>query len=94
MFLEDDLSAPRPLHRMSRLFIPAALILGLGLPLAGCKSAAEKAESYYQSGLEFLEQGDEERAIVQFRNVFEVDGNHYGARKAMAISAPGRAISR
>lgn len=84
MLLKDDFSTPHPFHRMSRLFIPAALILGLGLPLAGCKSSAEKAEAYYQSGLDFLEQGDEERAIVQFRNVFEIEGNHYGARKAMA----------
>jgi predicted Zn-dependent protease len=84
MFTEDASPLRHPLHRMSRLLIPLVLILGLGLLLAGCKTSAEQAEEYYQSGLEFLKQGDEERAIVQFRNVFEADGSHYGARKTLA----------
>lgn len=67
-----------------RFVVPAALALGLALPLAGCKTGAEKAEDYYQSGLELLEKGDTDRAIVQFRNVFEVDGTHYKARRKLA----------
>lgn len=67
-----------------RLLLPAALMAGLTLPLAGCKTSEERAEEYYQSGLELLEQGDPERAIVQFRNVFEIEGDHYNARKALA----------
>lgn len=44
--------------------------------LVGCKSDAERAEEFFQSGMELLENGDTERAIVQFRNVFEFAPNH------------------
>ena len=67
-----------------RLILPAALLMGLALPLAGCKSSEEKAAEYYQSGLDLLAAGDPDRAIVQFRNVFDVEGTHYEARKTLA----------
>ena len=67
-----------------RLLLSAVLATGLGLSLAGCKSSEEKAEEYYQSGLELLEKGDADRAIVQFRNVFNIEGTHYEARKKLA----------
>lgn len=54
------------------------------LALAGCKSDEERAEGYYQSGLELLEAGDVDRAIVQLRNVFEFDNSHMNARMALA----------
>ena len=76
----------RPLapRRGPRFLLSTALALGLGLSLAGCKTSAEKADEYYQSGLQLLEQGDVDRAIVQFRNVFDIEGTHYEARKALA----------
>lgn len=67
-----------------RILLPAALAAGLTLSLAGCKTAEERADEYYQSGLELLEQGDVDRAIVQFRNVFDIEGTHYEARKKLA----------
>ena len=75
---------PLPARRGNRLLLSTALALGLVLPLAGCKTSAERADEYYRSGLELLEQGDADRAIVQFRNVFDIDGTHYEARKALA----------
>lgn len=71
-------------RRPRRLLLSTAMALTLGLTLAGCKTSAEKADEYYQSGLELLEQGDVDRAMVQFRNVFDVEGTHYEARKALA----------
>ncbi|TBN38666.1 tetratricopeptide repeat protein [Paracoccus subflavus] len=73
-----------PVRRGKRLLLSTVLVAGLGLSLAGCKSTAEKADEYYQSGLQLLDQGDTDRAIVQFRNVFDLDGTHYEARKALA----------
>lgn len=64
------------------LLLPA--LLTATLTLSGCKSAEEKAEDYYQSGLALLAQGDEERALVEFRNVFKYNGFHKEARKAYA----------
>lgn len=76
---------PAPARRgRARLSVSVALALGLSLSLAGCKTAAERADEYYQSGLELLEQGDPDRAILQFRNVFNEDGTHYEARKTLA----------
>ncbi len=60
------------------------LLLATSLTLTGCKSAKEKAEDYYQSGLTLLKDGKEEQAMVQFRNVFQYDGFHKDARKTYA----------
>ncbi|WP_392336663.1 tetratricopeptide repeat protein [Loktanella salsilacus] len=62
----------------------AALLLTSALTLTGCKSSEEKAEDYYQSGLALLAAGDEERAILEFRNVFNYDGFHLKARETYA----------
>ena len=78
--IADVSSSPFPARRGIRFLLSTTLILGLGLSLAGCKTSAEKADEYYQSGLQLLEQGDTDRAIVQFRNVFDIEGTHYEAR--------------
>ncbi len=56
------------------------MTLGALLLLTACQTAEERAESYYQSGLQLLEEGDEARALVELRNVFEHDGYHKEAR--------------
>lgn len=57
------------------------------LALAACDSAEERAAKHYQSGLELLEAGDVQRAMVEFRNVFALDGGHRDARLAYAKAA-------
>ena len=59
------------------------LLLAL-FSLAGCDSADERAEKYYQSGMALLEAGDVDRALVEFRNVFKLNGTHREARAAYA----------
>ncbi|WP_282129877.1 tetratricopeptide repeat protein, partial [Roseobacter litoralis] len=54
------------------------------LTLSACKSSEERAEEYYQSGLELIEAGDYERGMVELRNVFEFDGSHRDARFLLA----------
>ncbi|MCF7702186.1 tetratricopeptide repeat protein [Loktanella sp. M215] len=54
------------------------------LTLTACKSKEEKAEDYYQSGLALLQAGDEQRAMLEFRNVFDYDGFHLQARQTYA----------
>lgn len=61
-----------------------ALLLVLTLALSGCQSSEEKAEAFYQSGMELLAAGDEDRALVEFRNVFNYNGFHKEARKTYA----------
>ncbi|MFA5580826.1 MAG: tetratricopeptide repeat protein [Paracoccaceae bacterium] len=54
------------------------------LALGGCKTSQERAEAHYQSGMALLAENDIERALVEFRNVFRLDGAHQGAREAYA----------
>lgn len=61
-----------------------SLLTGSLLVLAGCESADEKAERFYQSGLALIEAGDNERALVELRNVFNHDGFHKEARQTYA----------
>ena len=62
-----------------------AIALSLVLSaVSGCDSAKERAEKFYQSGLSYLEAGDIDRALVEFRNVFKLDGQHHDARLAYA----------
>lgn len=61
-----------------------ALTLTATVLLAGCESSEEKAERYFKSGMELLAAGDEERALVEFRNVFKYNGFHKDARKTYA----------
>lgn len=63
-------------------FAPFALVIVLSL--SACQSSEEKAEGYFQSGMELLAQGDEDRALVEFRNVFKYNGFHKDARKTYA----------
>ncbi|CUH49055.1 tetratricopeptide repeat protein [Ruegeria atlantica] len=60
-----------------------ALILGLGL-LAACDTAKDRAEKHFQTALEHLENGDFERATIEFRNVFKLNGTHKEARLTFA----------
>lgn len=62
----------------------SALLLCATLGLAGCQSTEEKAEDYFQSGMTLLAAGDEDRALVEFRNVFKYNGFHKEARKTYA----------
>ena len=69
--------------KVSRTLVLSLTIVA-ALALSGCKSSKEKAEDYYQSGLALLAKGDEERAMIEFRNVFKYDGFHKDARKTYA----------
>lgn len=61
-----------------------ALLLCAALVLTACKSVEERAEEHFRSGQALLESGDADRAILEFRNVFELDDTHLEARQALA----------
>lgn len=68
------------LRSVFKIFSMLALV---GL-LAACESSEERAEGHYQSGLKLLEENDVERALVEFRNVFNLNGSHREARQVYA----------
>ncbi|MCB2129767.1 MAG: tetratricopeptide repeat protein [Rhodobacteraceae bacterium] len=59
------------------------LVLCLLVP-AACDNSEERAEKYYQSGLSYIAKGDVDRALVEFRNVFKLNGKHREARRLYA----------
>lgn len=62
----------------------AAVAICLSLGLSACDSAETRAEKHFQTALALIEAGDIDRAIVEFRNVFELNGKHKEARAAYA----------
>ncbi len=67
---------------MSFLFKPVIVVL-LSLALIGCKSDAERADEFFLSAKELLDEGDIDRAMVQFRNVFEFAPTHRESRMSL-----------
>lgn len=65
-------------------------VLAAFLFVAGCDSAAERAQRHYESGVQYLQAGDVDRALVEFRNVFKLDNQHREARLAYADAERGR----
>ena len=61
-----------------------AALVAVFLLISGCDTAQERAERHFQSGMEYLQAGDVDRALVEFRNVFKLDSEHHEARVAYA----------
>jgi len=72
-----------------RFFILVFLTMSLGL-LTACETAEERAQVHYEKGVALLEQGDVDRALVEFRNVFKLNGFHKEARLAYAQAEEDR----
>jgi len=60
------------------------LALAAALALAACDSREERAEAHHQRALALLAEGEPERAMIEFRNVFRLDGTNAEARLAFA----------
>lgn len=54
--------------------------LALILALAACQDAEERAQAHFDRAVALLAEGDFDRARVEFRNVFQLDGNNREAR--------------
>ncbi|WP_386685035.1 tetratricopeptide repeat protein [Loktanella sp. R86503] len=78
------LSRPYPAATRRPRLLWAALMMTGVVTLAGCKTSQERADDYYHSAQTLLEAGDQERAMLEFRNVFENNGFHKEARLAYA----------
>lgn len=60
------------------------VLLAATLALSGCESAKERAQKHFASAMQLLQKGDVDRAVVEFRNVFKLDGKNRDARMAYA----------
>lgn len=68
-----------PTRLRARLLTPL-LGLVLAASLAGCDTAEERAQAHYERAKALLAEGQTEQAIVEFRNVFKLDGANKAAR--------------
>ncbi|NBZ89665.1 tetratricopeptide repeat protein [Stagnihabitans tardus] len=68
------------LHRTMGALLLSVALLGL----AGCESAKDKAARHLASALELIDKGDADRALVEFRNVFQLDPENVEARARFA----------
>ncbi len=64
--------------------VTLALLLAASFALSGCDSAKDRAQKHYLAGMELLKQGDVDRAMIEFRNVFQLDGTNHDARATYA----------
>ncbi|WP_299356644.1 tetratricopeptide repeat protein [uncultured Shimia sp.] len=69
---------------MLKKMMTLALALTFSVALAGCESAEERAQKHFEKAMALLEEGDMDRALIEFKNVFKLNGNHKEARLAYA----------
>jgi cellulose synthase operon protein C len=69
---------------MRRHWFLAAAAICLSLALSACDSSETRAEKHFQAALAHMEAGDADRAVIEFRNVFRLNGSHKQARQAYA----------
>ncbi len=69
---------------MRRRWFSGAIVLCLSLALSACDSAETRAEKHFQAALAHIEAGDADRAVIEFRNVFRLNGSHRQARQTYA----------
>lgn len=69
---------------MKRILSAPALALALTLSLAACDNAETRAQKHFEAAQAYLAEGDSDRALVELRNVFKLNGEHAEARILMA----------
>ncbi len=79
--------------KTKRLLQALAAAGGIAL-LASCESSEERAEAHYEKAIELIAAGDVDRALVELRNVFRLDGYHREARRAFAEAELRRGQAR
>jgi len=67
-----------------RPFRVCAAALAVAVLVSGCKSDADRLSEYRSSGLEYAANGDQARAIIQYRNALKIDPDDAETRAAIA----------
>src|SRR5262249_15151051 len=72
------------LFDVSLVNLRRALLLLAVLIVAGCGSADDRAQSYYERGVKLLSQQDYARASIAFKNAMQLKKNFVGAWRGLA----------
>ncbi|MBY8978151.1 tetratricopeptide repeat protein [Rhodobacteraceae bacterium NNCM2] len=65
--------------------LPGLPALALAFLLVACDSPEERVEKHYQSGLELMEQGEFNKAVLEFRNAIQIDEDHAPSHYQMGL---------
>ncbi len=65
--------------------LPGLPVLALALLLVACDSPEEQVENHYQSGLELVEKGEFQKALLEFRNALQIDEDHAPSHYQMGL---------
>src|SRR6516162_7127183 len=68
----------------SRVTMRRALLLLAVLLVADCESAEQRAQTYYERGMKLLEQHDDMKASIEFKNALQLKKDMLGAWRALA----------
>ncbi|MGB0661709.1 MAG: tetratricopeptide repeat protein [Mangrovicoccus sp.] len=68
---------------MIKTYAKVALLFSL-VALAGCESVEKKAERKYETAQRLLAEDEPEKALIELRGIFLIDGEHEGARQLYA----------
>lgn len=87
----DRAPGPRAAFQTSRRAAPrspmrraaGAAVLGAALLLAACDSAEERKQSHLDSGLALMEQGEAQKAFLEFTNAVRIDDGFLPAHAAL-----------
>src|SRR6056297_3965885 len=61
-----------------------AVSLSAVMLLVACDTAEERAEGHYENAVELIGEGDVDRALIELRNVFQLNAQHVEARRLYA----------
>src|SRR5262245_63080798 len=72
-----------PSFNLSLLTLRRVLLLLAVVLVAGCSSPEEKAQSYYERGMQLLSQQDYVKASIEFKNALQLKKNLVGAWRGL-----------
>ena len=63
-----------------------ALLIAFVVAFAGCADDSERLAEHMERGESYAEKGQQEEAIIEFKNVLQIDPNHAPAHSALSLA--------
>jgi tetratricopeptide (TPR) repeat protein len=76
------LGARQLIRNCALLWVAVTAVLFLG----GCQSDEERAENFVERGNQYIEDEQPEEAIIEFKNVLQIDPEHAAAHEALSLA--------
>ncbi|MEZ4333552.1 MAG: tetratricopeptide repeat protein [Myxococcota bacterium] len=84
------MQVPDRFSRLSRslvsTWLAASLALVFAVALGGCADDADRIASFMKSGEDYVEKEKFDEAVIEFKNVLQIDPEHPGAHEALSLA--------